>query len=247
MATILSIADDVMNALSMSHDDRLLNRVAIAYNVKIAVDRLRAQAISKDYHGDIREASDMLEQFVVDVTNHAADATIEWDCMYFDLPRELYDLPFDGGLAWVRYHRTGLPANCPPQVARAQFNHYSIGELSSIYDPDGYERPCPTRPGVARDKDRVYVFGVEPQVTKLHVGLFCALPNLDQLTDENINDDIGLPPEKLMAVRKLVIDSARFSLQLPERLKNDGRDLEPNQPIRTERQVSLNDPLNIEP
>jgi hypothetical protein len=246
MATILSIADDVMNALSMSHDDRLLNRVAIAYNVKIAVDRLRAQAISKDYHGDIREASDMMELFVVDVTNHTADATIEWDCMYFDLPRELYDLPFDGGLAWVRYHRTGLPANCPPQLARTVFTHTTLGSLSALWDMT-YQAPCDTRPYVARDKDRVYVFGVQQQVTKLHVGLFCALPNLDQLTDENINDDIGLPPEKLMAVRKLVIDSARFSLQLPERLKNDGRDLEPNQPIRTERQVSLNDPLNIEP
>jgi hypothetical protein len=48
-----------------------------------------------------------------------------------------------------------------------------------------------------------------------------------------------------MDVRKLVLDSAKFSLMVPERLSNDGRDLQPGEQIRTEKQVSVNDPINI--
>ena len=44
-------------------------------------------------------------------------------------------------------------------------------------------------------------------------------------------------------MRRLVIDNARFALLLPERLRNDGRDLDAPQP--TEKQVSINDPINI--
>ncbi len=239
--TIKQIADDVAVALGFTHDDRLLNRTALMYNVKIAVDKIRDQIITKSYSADIRQVSDMLETFVVDVTNNTADpAGIPWDCMYFDLPVDLYSLPYDGGLAWVRYHRTGLPPHCPPQLARTQFNYYSLGEMSNVYESE-YERPNETRPGVARDRFRVYVFGVNPLVTKLHVGLFATLPNLE---DMNPDEQVDIPAEYLLAVKKLVLDSSRFALQVPERLKNDGRDLE--QPVRTERPVSLNDPLNAE-
>ena len=240
--TIFQIADDVANALGFTTDDRLINRVAIAYNVKIAIDKIRDQIIQKAYSSDIRQVQDMLETFEVDVEDHVADSEIPWNCMFFDLPVELYSLPYDGGLAWVRYHRNSLPRHCTPQIARTSFNHYSLGELSNVYASE-YERPNGARPGVARDKYRVYVFGVDPQITKLHVGLFAALPNF---TDLDPNEEVSLPSEYLLAVKKLVLDTTRFSLQLPERYKNDGRDLEPGQPIRTERQVSLNDPLNLE-
>jgi len=240
--TIFQIADDVMVSLSMTHDDRILNRISVAYNVKIAVDKIRDQIIAKAYNSDIRQVQDMLETFVVDVENHVADTEIPWNCMFFDLPVELYSLPYDGGLAWVRYHRNSLPRHCTPQIARTSFNHYSLGELSNVYAAE-YEQPNGARPGVARDKYRVYVFGVDPQITKLHVGLFAALPNF---TDLDPNEEVSLPSEYLLAVKKLVLDTTRFSLQLPERYRSDGRDLEPGQPIRTERQVSLNDPLSAE-
>lgn len=240
--TIFQIADDVANALGFVHDDRLINRVAIAYNVKIAVDKIRDQIIAKAYNSDIRQVQDMLETFVVDVENHVADTDIPWNCMFFELPVELYSLPYDGGLAWVRYHRNSLPRNCTPQIARTVFTHTTLGSLSALYNMT-YEAPNNMRPYVARDRYRVYVFGVDPQITQLHVGLFASLPNFKDLDP---NEDISLPDEYLLAVKKLVLDSTRFSLQLPERYKNDGRDIEPNQPIRTERQVSLNDPLNLE-
>ena len=239
--TLWQITDDVAVALGMTVDDARLNRVALAYYVKMAVDKVRDQIIGKSYTTGIVQASDMLETFVVDVTQNDPDAAgIPWRCMYFDLPHDLYSLPYDGGLAWVRYHRPTLPANCPPALAGTVFTHTTLGALSNLYELK-YQSPEPLRPYTARDRYRVYVFGVNSMITKLHVGLFCTLPDF---TEIDPNEQVSIPAEYLLAVRKMVIDAARFSLQLPERLQNDGRDLE--QPIRTERQLYQSDPLNTE-
>lgn len=241
--TLFNIADEIAVALGMIHDDSRMNRIALAYNVKIAIDKVRDQIITKSISlgGDQRQAADMLEVFTVTPAWHPADATINWDYHFFDLPRALYSLPGDGGLNWVRYNRAGLPRNCPPTVASAVFTHTTLGALSGLYGST-YQSPKNTRPYVARDKDRVYLFGVDPQVRSLLVGLYCTLPDL---TEIDPNAEIDIPAEYLLTVKKMVIDACRFSLLVPERLKNDGRDLEPNQQIRTERLSSINDPANL--
>lgn len=237
-----NIADDVMVTMGFTVDDARLNRVAVAYNVKIAVDKVRDQIITKTYQGDIRQAADMLETFVVDVTVNAANTGIPFDCMFFDLPKELYSLPFDGGFAWARYHRLNLPPSCPPDIAGTPFYHASMGEITSLYQ-SAYESPCQDRPATARDKDRVYVFGVNPLVKKLRVGLYCQLPDFK---DIDPNEEVEIPAEYLLTIKKLVIDASRFSLQLPERLQNNGVDPDNGQPLRVERAMSVNDPSNVQ-
>lgn len=237
MASLFSIADEVSMSLGLSHDDARIGRIAMAYYVLIAVDKFNARRLTKDYSKDIRSASDNLERFIVDVQLN--DPGIPYPCMYFDLPAELYSLPFDGGLAWVRYHRTNLPPHCPPDIAGRPFSHTTLGALSNLYG-SAYKRPEPRRPYVARDKYRVYVFGVNDLVTKLHVGLFCSLP---PFADIDPDAELPLPPDAVADVRRMVIDSARLGLMIPERLANDGRDL--TEPVRTEKQTSINDPINI--
>lgn len=237
MASLFSIADEVMMSLGLSHDDARINRIAMAYYVLIAVDKLNARRLTKDSSTDIRQASDRLEQFIVDLQLN--DPLIPWPCMYFNLPAELYDLPFDGGLAWVRYHRTNLPPHCPPSIAGRPFSHTTLGALSNLYE-QAYKRPDPRRPYVARDKYRVYVFGVNDLISKLHIGLFCTLPDM---ADMDPDAPLPLPPDAISDVRRMVIDSARLALLIPERLANDGRDL--TEPVRTEKQVSINDGINI--
>lgn len=237
MASLFSIADEVIVSLSLHHDDARIGRIAMAYYVQIAVDKVNSRRITKDYSRDIRGASDNLERFIVDLQLN--DPNIPFPCMYFDLPATLLSLPFDGGLAWVRYHRSNLPAHCPPDIAGRPFNHTTIGALSNLYNL-AYKRPEPQRPYVARDRYRVYVFGVNDLVTKLHVGLFCTLPDM---ADMDPDAELPLPPEAVADVRRMVIDSARLALLIPERLANDGRDL--TEPVRTEKQVSIKDPINI--
>lgn len=241
--TLFNIADEVAVALGYTTDDARMNRIALAYNVKIAVDKVRDQIITKSISigGDQRQAADMLEVFVVNTAWHQAADQNDWNYHYFELPRKLYSLPGDGGLNWVRYNRNDLPRNCTPSIARAVFTHTTLGALSGLYGST-YQMPSNVQPYVARDKDRVYIYGVDPQVKTLLVGLYCTLPDF---TSINPNEDVDIPEEYLLTVKKMVIDTCRFSLMVPERLKVDGRDLEPNQQIRTERLSSINDPANI--
>lgn len=118
MATLFSIADEVAVSLGMTHDDARENRGTLAYYVKIAVDKLNDRRLTKDYSGDQRSSASNIETFVVDVVHQVApfvpsgDAGAPEECLFFEMPANLLNLPFDGGLVWVRYHRPTLPLNC---------------------------------------------------------------------------------------------------------------------------------------
>lgn len=245
MATLFSIADEVAVTLALDHDDTRENRIVLAYYVKMAVDKINDRRLTKDYSGDVRSSASNIETFVVDVVQQQSPFVLSGDdgaaypCLFFELPANLLNLPFDGGLVWVRYYRPALQLNCPPAIAGAQFTISTLGALSTVYGM-AYQRPSESRPYVARDRYRCYVFGCNPLIRKLHIGLLCSTPDM---RDIDPNAPLPIPDEYLMDVRKLVIDSARLSLLVPERLKNDGTD-EPL-PVRTEKQTSLNDPANI--
>lgn len=247
MATLFSIADEVAVSLGFTHDDARQNRTTLSYYVKIAVDKLNDRRLTKDYSGDQRSSASNIETFVVDVVHQVApftpsgDAGAADECLFFEPPANLLNLPFDGGLVWVRYHRPTLPLNCPPSIAGANFGITTLGSLSTLYG-QAYQRPNESRPLVARDRYRCYVYGCSPLIKKLRIGLLCALPDM---RDIDPNAPLQIPDEYLMDVRKLVLDSAKFSLLVPERLRNDGRGLEPGEQVRTEKQVSVNDPINI--
>lgn len=239
MASLFQIADSVMVTLGMTHDDAIQNRISVANKAKMVIDVLRDRIIKHSVESDERQVSDMLLIREVDVVPNTYNTTIPFDCMYFDLPVGVYSLPGDAGMAWVRYSRNGLPPNCPPQLARTVFTRTYLGALSALWDMV-YEDPCDSRPYFARDDKRVYVFGVQPQVSKLLIGIYAQLPDF---TTIDPNENVNIPAEYLMAVEKMTVDMLRNSLMLPERLRIDGRDLD--QPMRTDRMTSINDPANL--
>jgi HAMP domain-containing protein len=67
--------------------------------------------------------------------------------------------------------------------------------------------------------------------------------NVDDMPpDETIN----LPIEKLELIKKLVLASEGWLLNIPQdRLRNDGRDFEPGQVIHTPPAISVNHPINV--
>lgn len=239
--TIASLTDDILIALGFSHDDALRSRIAVMRNVKMAVDKVQSQILGKAIKGgDTRSISDMLSVFTVDVTNHEALDNGDWDYHSFVLPVELYSLQRDGAISFIRYNRIDLPPNCPPQIARVRFTGTTLAALSTIYDST-YQKPSPSQPYYARNKDRVYIYGVDPSITKLLIGLYASIPAFEDIDPD---EELTLPDEYYYAVKKMILDLERWVLQIPQqRLKNDGRDLEPEQTVRTERPVSLNDPL----
>ena len=253
MPTYDQITDDIMVAMGYTHDDSLRNKEAVLYNVKIAVDKLKNQQLQKNKDvGDYRRNSDMVSTFIVPIThNDVADNVItDFDSSYFDLPTAIYSLDHDGGVSFIRYLRNEIPFGCPPAVALTPFTGASLASIHTFYQ-SAYQRPQNNRPYFARAKakvgenlkDRVYLFGVSQDVKHLLVGLYAA----PDFTEIDPDEDIGLPPHLLMPLKQMIIDLERWALQIPqERLKNDGRHLEPNEIVRTERQMSLNNPIQLD-
>lgn len=239
--TLAQLTDDIMVSLGYVHDDALRSRIAVMGNVKMAVDKVRDQILTKAIKkGDDRSVSDMLSTYVVPVSYHENTTALDFDYRYFVLPVDLYSLPHDGGVAFIRYNRNTLPENCIPQLARVTFTGTTMASLSALYH-SAYQSPGPSRPYYARDKDRVYVFGVDPAIKTVLVGLYAPLPDFETIDPD---EPIKLPSESFSDVKRLVLEAERWVLQVPQqRLHNDGRDFEPNQAVRTEPVVSVNDPI----
>lgn len=254
MPSYANIADDVLIAMGYTADDSLRHRNAMVYNLTLVVSKLQKQRLSGQYGtGDARAASSSVSTFIVPIQeiDVAGSVLTEWDSKFFDLPTQVYSLDYDGGINFIRYLRNDLPPNCPPALAATTFTGATLASMNTYYG-SAYQRPSPTRPYYARArestangvKDRVYLFGLEQGISHLLVGLY-AIPNFDTL-DENA--PVDLPDELILTAKKMLMDMEAWSLQIPqERLKNDGRDLEPNQVVNTRPLVSVNSPSQIDP
>jgi hypothetical protein len=247
--TWATFIDDILNVLGMGHDDRLMLRDGVLQNALFALHKINGQDLSAgavDKGSDGEAYTHMESVVVVPVTYNATPDDTLWAYLWFDLPSEVYDLPHDRGIRFVRYHRPSLPVNCRPSIAGKPFTRTTLGSLSTLYD-HRRQSPREDRPYYARatvgNIDRVYLFGVSPQITKVLVGLLYA-PNF---MDVSFDDDIPIDPAKLHLLKRMVLQMAVWPLSIPqERLKNDGRDFEPNQVINTRPIISVNDPAILE-
>lgn len=241
--TYRAFIDDIMVALGMIHDDSLWSRDNILSNVVYGVSLLGTQSLARDLGASGDGISGIHQRTVVCVPlKHVeCSSSCEWDHSYFDLPSEVYDLPYGGGVTMIRYAKG---CGCKPSVAGVTFSATSLEALTGLYGT-AYQNPREDRPYFARytsedGKDRVGVFGVSPLVTKLLVGLLYA-PKFDKV---DFDDDMPIDPHQLHDLKRLVLNMSIWPLGIPqERLKNDGRDFEPETVINTRPIISVNDPI----
>lgn len=245
MPTYAQIADDVAIALGYTFDDALRKRGQIAYNVKLVRDKLAKQILSGDaQRNDPRSSSDIMITAIVPVTwNDADDAVVtDFDAVYFDLPFPVIGSMYDSGINFIRYLRNEIPMECPPAVSLTPFTGTTLASLNAIYG-SAYQRPSAKQPYYARakagNKDRVYLFGIRDKVKHLLIGIYAGSDFLTM----SLDDDINLPDDKLHTLKKMVMEMEAWSLQIPqERLMNDGRDMQPEQIVRTSPIMSVNHP-----
>lgn len=245
MPTYAQVADDVALALGMTHDDALRKRGQIAYNVKLVRDKLAKQILAADaQRNDPRSSSDIMITAIVPVTwNDVDDAVVtDFDAVYFDLPFPVIGSMYDSGINFIRYLRNEIPMECPPAVSLTPFTGTTLASLNAIYG-SAYQRPSAKQPYYARakagNKDRVYLFGIRDKVKHLLIGIYAGSDFLTM----SLDDDINLPDDKLHTLKKMVMEMEAWSLQIPqERLMNDGRDMQPEQIVRTSPIMSVNHP-----
>lgn len=238
-----ALIDDVLVASGMTHDDRLWHRDNILHNVVYGVSLLGTQSLARDLGmaGDGISGTHRRQVVCVPVTHEECPSECEWAHSWFDLPSEVFDLPFDGGVTMVRYAKG---CGCKPSVAGASFSATTLEALTGLYGTL-YQNPREDRPYFARyttndGKDRVAVFGVSPVVTKLLVGLLYA-PKFETV---DFDDEMPIEPHRLHDLKRIVLNMSIWPLGIPqERQRNDGRDFEPGTVINTRPLVSVNDPV----
>ena len=237
--------DDILVALGFIHDDSLFYRDNILQNTVYQESLLTTQTLSRDLgiRGDGKGATYNSRTVVVPVTYNETPTDANWSYLYFDLPSQVYSLPFDGGLATIAYHRPSLPVNCPPSWAGAKFTQTTFGALTGLYGSP-YQKPSESQPYYVRYKagneDRVALFGMSPLVEKLLIQVYYA----PKYTGISYSDEMPIDPHKLNDLKRLVLTMSAWPLGIPQdRLKNDGRDLEPSEVVNIRPLVSVNDPI----
>ena len=238
--TIGDFRDELKLALGETIDDAIWSDLAIEYNIRLAANKLKKQTLSKDHaKNDQRGIIDMVSTVVLDLQ---FDATLEY--RFVDLPGETFNLPNGLGINYASYYLLGMPANCPPRVAKAQFWITTWRELPLLY-ADPLQAPSAERPRFIPTDDQVYFFGINPLVTKVQMGLILAMdPNS---TDET--DEIRLPASMMFDLRRIMLQTANWTLMQPgERYANDGLDMKPGQPKPPPPPaISVNDPVLTTP
>lgn len=239
MPTIADFMADIKATLGLGIDDAEWSDGALAYNVGLCIDKLKQQDLSRQGRSgdEVRNQSE-LSTFLVPVLDDTAMAR-----RYFELPGVVYDLPHDGGIGFIAYVRTDIPQNCPPQVARVQYSPTTWQELRLLYG-DKIQQPSQARPRYIRTRGRVYVFGQDPDISQLEVGLFLTFP---PLTDIDIDQEIPLPAHLLEPLRRMVLQAGNWlMLQPQERYLNDGRANNVGATVpQAPRLISVNDPSQI--
>jgi len=241
MPTLKQVAYDVMNQMGYNHDDASRSLVAVMYNVKVCIDKLKGDDLKRNLKSSDQLA--MQEDLSIWTVDLFTQDDRGW--RYFDLPGLVYSLQRDGGIAAINYYRLDLPPNCPPQVARVQYRPVALSWLNNIWNSRwqfvSKEQPVYAR-AMHNGIDRVYVFGQDEAIDQLEVELFLAVPRFEDINPDEL---IEFPENRMHTLKRMVIELERWSLSVPQdRLKNDGRDFEPNQITRTPPLTSVNDPIN---
>jgi hypothetical protein len=227
MPTYRTITDDLLITLKQHFDDREITFAQCLFWVLLAGNRLKMLHISK------RESGAFMTTFVVDTQT---DPDLN-NRMYVTLPWQIFDMDLDAGVDYMAYFIPGEDRH----LTRIQFWRTNPAQArSQSGDPD--RAPSPRNPHFYREGYRLYLLGIDVDVTKIEVGLFLTLPDI---TDVDIDEEMPFPHELMLILQRNVLDIGRWMLAMPAtKLNNTGS--ERNQPMLTSdpgKSVSINDPV----
>lgn len=241
--TYRQFSDDILVALGFIHDDATFYIDSILMNVIAAENLLVTQDLAKGtgISGDGITGTRNRRVVCVPVVHVECSNECSWEHSYFDLPSQVYDLPMDGGVTMIRYAKG---CGCESSMMGVSFTHTTLERLSALKNVP-YQNPQPDRPYFARyttvtGEDRVGVFGISDLITNLLVGVYYA-PKFETMS---LDEPMRIDPHQMHDLKRLVLKMSVWPLGIPqERLKNDGRDLEPGQVVNTQPIISINDPI----
>lgn len=235
--TIRDLLEDVKATLGLGIDDAEWDDGSIIYNIGVAYDKIKGQDLKRgsrsgESASDMTDVSTFLVPLLTDTT---------YNRRYFQMPGPAFDVPVNGGIEYLAYYRPDIPPNCPPEVARVQYQATTWRELALLY-ADPLQKPSPERPRFIRAPNQTWVFGQSPQVTQVELGLYLSFSPLDSI---DLDAQLNLPVHRVFDLRRMVLAQGNWlMLQPQERLLNDGRANNIGEPVRpSPPQISVKDPI----
>lgn len=223
--TYRALIDDILKSSGEIVDDSFRNRMAVAQNVFAAINRLKYQRIQKDIRmtGD-RGTSGFATTYASIPVQYEASLN---DRAYFDVPGSVFNLQQNGGVSYICYARDG---GCADNLVGKHFTLATPSEID-ILNGSAFQKPRPAMPyymaaafndGEQTYTNRIWLFGISPQVEAVEAGLYLATGDL---TNTDLDSEMNLPDDMVLLVKYQVLNLERWCFYVPqEKLRNEGRD-----------------------
>lgn len=222
MPSYRTIRDDLSTLLKQHMDDREIQPAQVLYWIIVCADRLRVLHMQK------RDSGAFLSSFTADVEMD----TNKNNRLFISLPGPLYDMDLDRGIDYICYYLSTTDGGTETgELQRIQFWRATPGQIR-VASGNTDSAPSPMNPMFYREGARLYFAGVHPDVEQVEVGVFAALPTVNQIDSQNLLDtDVPFPNELIAILQRNVLSIARWTLSLPEdKSSNDGGERTEGQP-----------------
>jgi hypothetical protein len=223
VATYRFVAYDIQKSLKKTFDDADITLPQIVYWIQVVANRIRFQS-------QIISESDMFTSIF-----SAVPVLSDSQGKYIDLPKQIMNLPNNGGIVYVSYNEDTCCCN-GPVFSQVVFNTVNISAIHTIYG-DEYTKPTPSNPYYYRvggmvnnlQVNRLYLLGFECiEVKDVNVAL---LTTLDPSTVCDLDDEIPIPDERVHELMMEVLSIGKFITMVPQEVVNQGAD--ESEPITT--------------
>lgn len=243
METLRTVSNDLLVTARQMFDDRKISLMQMQYWVLIAADRLLSQRIEKQGLENQGRSGRWMTTFVLTIhkDDHAEPLGNTICGRYVNLPEDVYDYHNDLGIDYMTGYFADECDGCP-RGFEVMFTRTTPTRLHTR-GKTAYEKPTTQQPQWFRERDRLWLFGIEtvPLATlgKVEVGLLCTLPTVNEAA---LDQPLNFPKERIENLCRYVLDRIRTDISLPNtKLRNDGTEGPQVAPIGRS-PISVNDP-----
>lgn len=216
MATYRFVAYDIQKSLKKTFDDADITLPQIVYWIQVIANRIRFQT-------QVTSESDMFTSIF-----HEVPVQSDKQGKYIDIPKQIMNLPNNGGIIYVSYNEETCCCN-GPAFAQVVFNTVNISAIHSLYG-DEYTHPSPSNPyyyrvGASMNNvavNRLYFLGFEcVEVKDVNLAL---LTVLDPSEVCDLDAEIPIPDERIHELMMEVLSLGKFITMVPSEVVNQGAD-----------------------
>lgn len=200
--TLRIVVDEILTTIKQTFDDKDVSRAQAAYWTIVVANTMKGQHISK------RDSGAFLTPFYkVPIIIPSQNSNIPQGRKHFELPANIFDFDRDGGIEYIAYyHEHG--DECDDELRHKTIQRTSPGELQWL-NLNAYTKPSPKNPYWYRAENLIYLVGIESVPIKyVEIGIYMTIDPLEKI---DIDAPFPFPQELLEALKRRVVDLARFS------------------------------------